>query len=445
MRYTSFSTVGAPGEGGTRNPMTNPMYVRVTRLVDGMVNGQPAAAFHRYPPHMCISAANRNAGECWEFETRTGPTEIGGNGTCKAECCSAEAMIKYLDQPSQLRAPHIWGGYEGEPGKAARPGGSPLDDQKYQDYCQSMDSDALSVEERKNSSEKELSRLVIAHRDYTTGKPVDLAKGSTANRVREHFFVEIRTGQSNNVWVKVGMGQTAGEDSEEFTVLRKIPFADWVPGNYEEENIVCPVTTVIRHWFARLDDIGQPNLRLGSFKWVDESDIDDRTADPMIADTDPIWGILSVKDDVTTVRHIDTMPKFDVSSDYNIMHAYSESTCHNVAFVCAIKSGFPSPLSTALKAAFDTETGQAFKTADAAVKDFYAGAPDSEGDIDESERDAVLQAAQEAATAMLDAGGARDDPNLAMFAANFSISLPAPLCASLFSRLARPRTRHTFC
>ena len=84
MRYTSFSTVGAPGEGGTRNPMTNPMYVRVTRLVDGMVNGQPAAAFHRYPPHMCISAANRNAGECWEFETRTGPTEIGGNGTCKA-------------------------------------------------------------------------------------------------------------------------------------------------------------------------------------------------------------------------------------------------------------------------------------------------------------------------------------------------------------------------
>ena len=39
-QYKSFSTVGAPDEGGTRNPMTNPMYVRTTRLVDGMVNGQ---------------------------------------------------------------------------------------------------------------------------------------------------------------------------------------------------------------------------------------------------------------------------------------------------------------------------------------------------------------------------------------------------------------------
>jgi hypothetical protein len=307
---------------------------RTTHLVDGMVNGQLAAALHQYPPHMCISVANRNAGECWEFETSTGPTEIGGNGTCKAECCSSEAMIKYLDQPSQMRVAHIWGGYEGEHGKVARPGGSPFDDQKYQDYCQSMDSHALSVKERKKSSDEEQSQLVIAHHDYTTGKPVYLAKGSTANRGREQFFVEIRTGQSNNVWVKIGMGQTVGENSEEFTVLRKIPFADWVPANYEGKNIVCPVTTVIRHWFARLDDIGQPNPRLGSFKWVDESDIDDRTADPMIADTDPIWGILSVKDGVTTVRHIDTMPKFDVSSDYNIMHAYSESTCPTVERGC---------------------------------------------------------------------------------------------------------------
>jgi hypothetical protein len=43
VQYKSFITIRAPGEGGTRNPMTNPMYVRTARFVDGMI--KPAAVF----------------------------------------------------------------------------------------------------------------------------------------------------------------------------------------------------------------------------------------------------------------------------------------------------------------------------------------------------------------------------------------------------------------
>ena len=87
----------------------------------------------------------------------------------------------------------------------------------------------------------------------------------------------------------------------------------WDPAEYEEENIVCPATTAIGHWFARLDGIGQANPQLGSYKWVDERDIDDLKASPMIASGDPIWGIQSMKEGTPTIRHIDTQPKFDAS------------------------------------------------------------------------------------------------------------------------------------
>ena len=344
-------------------------------------------------------------------------------------------MIKFLDAPDQLRGDHLWGGSEGggnNPGDQPRVGGSPLNDTEHKEYLKFIGSQPPpTLKEQKDRAKIELRRLVIAHRDHFSKVPVDLEKNSSAKYEREHFVSDLRTNGTNNAWVKIGMAKlvdSADEPSDKVPVLRKIAFASWgeVCEQYEADDIICPPKTVIEHWVSRVGDIGKTDLQLGSFRWVTEEDVDGDD----IADADPVWGI---KTGDGCVRHIDTLPKFNMPHNFNLLHTFGEGTISEIGFVRGIKAGFPRPLSKALMAAFDGEAGKAFAAADAALESLHTAARKAKTpyEVGVSDRDTLMRAAQHAATALLDEGGgvAREDENYALFPANFEIHQTAPQCA----------------
>ena len=114
-------------------PITDPFQRAQVRLMGAMVKGGDLAALYS------ISEVARAAGLGWSVQTQTGPTSVGGDGSCVAGCCSAISFLDHLKNGEhQLNEGYTWAGGVFstvlENYVEHREGGNPFDDATHQAY-----------------------------------------------------------------------------------------------------------------------------------------------------------------------------------------------------------------------------------------------------------------------------------------------------------------------